>query len=86
MDSSESLGKYIIKDSINFTSINLSKPVKKVRIKFLDFYAGTKYQDPCVSVVYFGTNQFPPKYDYGKKVFEKDGYFEKLLKKQTEQN
>jgi len=86
LDSSESLGKYIIKDSINFTSINLPKPVKKVRIKFLDFYAGTKYQDPCVSAIHFGTDQFPPKYDYGKKVFEKDGYFEKLLKKQTEQN
>ena len=79
LETSESLGKYKIKDSINFTSITLPRDVKKVRVKFLDFYPGTKYKDPCVAAIYFGTEEWPPKRDYSTKTFEKDGYFIKKL-------
>lgn len=79
LDTSESLGKYTIKDSINFTSIDLPREVKNVRIKFLDFYSGTKYQDPCIAAIYFGTDNWPAKRNYNQGVFEKDGYFVKKL-------
>lgn len=79
LESSESLGRFTINDSINFTSISFPREAKKVRISFLDFYPGSKYQDPCVSAIYFGTDRFPKKGIYGKDVFEKGGYFEKLL-------
>ena len=82
LETSESLGKYIIDDSIKFTSINLPRNVKKVRISFIDFYPGTKYQDPCVAAIYFGTEKWPQKLNYGKASFEKDGYFIKILENQ----
>ena len=82
LETSESLGKYTIDDSIKFTSINLPRNVKKVRIRFIDFYPGTKYQDPCVAAIYFGTDKCPQKGNYGKSTFEKDGYFIKKLENQ----
>ncbi|EID86364.1 hypothetical protein MSI_07170 [Treponema sp. JC4] len=82
LSNSESLGKFTIEDKIKFTSIQLGKNVTKVRIKFLDFYPGSKYQDPCVAAIYFGTDKWPASYNYGKKVFEKDGYFIKILEQQ----
>lgn len=82
LETSESLGKYKIKDSINFTSIDLPREVKKVRVKFLDFYPGTKYQDPCVAAIYFGTDEWPRKDDYGESSFREDGYFIQKLKQQ----
>ncbi len=82
LETSESLGKYTIDDSIKFTSINLPRNVKKVRIRFIDFYPGTKYQDPCVAAIYFGTDKWPQKGNYGKSTFEKDGYFIKKLENQ----
>lgn len=82
LETSESIGKYTIDDSIKFTSINLPRNVKKVRISFIDFYPGTKYQDPCVAAIYFGTEKWPQKLNYGKVSFEKDGYFIKILENQ----
>ena len=82
LETSESLGKYTIDDSIKFTSINLPRNVKKVRISFIDFYPGTKYQDPCVAAIYFGTDKWPQKGNYRKSTFEKDGYFIKKLENQ----
>ncbi len=81
LDNSKSLGKYTIKDRIDFTSIDLPEPVKNVRIKFIDFYPGTKYQDPCVSSIYFGNDRWPYKGDYSKKTFEEGGYFYQNLNK-----
>ena len=82
LNNSESLGKFTIEDSIKFTSIQLPRAVKKVRITFLDFYPGTKYQDPCVAAIYFGTDTWPATYNYGKEAFENGGYFIKILEEQ----
>lgn len=79
LDSSKSLGKFTIDDRIDFTSIDLPASVKNVRIRFINFYPGTKYQDPCVSSIYFGTDMWPYKGNHGKETFEESGYFYKLF-------
>lgn len=78
MKTSESLGKFTIEDAIKFTEINLPHAVTKIRIKFIDFYPGTKYKDPCVAAIYFGNDRWIYKGNYGQSVFEEDGYFWKL--------
>lgn len=82
METSKSLGKFTIDDRIDFTGIALPESVKNVRIRFIDFYPGTKYQDPCVSSIYFGTDMWPYKGNHGKYTFEEGGYFFKLFNRQ----